>query len=301
MADGQVTYTNLNIPKLASAALEGFVKELLPLSAFSRSYTGESVGGRSRGNSVLVPLVGALTGTTFGGTYAVCGGVKSVVTVTINRHKVVHVGQRDLDAMDNSDSGLETFGFQAGAALAQTVVEDILTLVTTANFGSTSAVALAALDVADLRKARLALNQANCPKQGRFCVIDAASMDSLLAVTNFVQAHMFADNTVLREGRIMRALGFDFFELNGSFVAANSVQALLGSGQAIAIAMRYLEPQKPDAYEVAQAFTDPKTGATFGVRDVYDPLTGRRYVAFECNYGYSAGITNGARLIKRTD
>ena len=30
-------YTNLNIARLANAALEGFVKELLPLNVFSRS------------------------------------------------------------------------------------------------------------------------------------------------------------------------------------------------------------------------------------------------------------------------
>ena len=295
------TYTNLNIPRLASAALEQFVKELAPLNVFSKSFTPEAIGGRSRGNAVLVPLIGALTATTFGGTYAVSGGAKTVVTVTVNRHKVVHVGQRDLDAMDNSDSGLDSFGRDMGAALAQGVIEDILTLVTTANFASVTAVASTALDVPQLRTARLALNQANAPKVGRFALIEAAGMDALLAVTNFVQAHMFADNTVLREGRVMRALGFDTYELNGSFVSANSVNAFLGQASAIAIAMRYLEPQKPDAYEVAQAFSDPATGAVFGLRDTYDPLTGQRYIAIEANYGYSAGITQGGRVIKRTD
>lgn len=294
------TYTNLNIPRLANAALEGFVKELIPLNVFSRSYSGESIG-RTRGNAVLVPLVGALTATTFGGTYAVCGGTKTVVTVTVNRHKVVHIGQRDLDAMDNSDSGLDTFGFQAGASLAQCVIEDILTLVTTANFGSVTAVASTALDVPQLRAVRLALNQANAPKVGRFALIDAVGMDALLAVTNFVQAQMFADSTVLREGRVMRALGMDMFELNGSFITAASVNAFIGHGSAVAIAMRYLEPQDPSKYTQAMAMTHPETGATFGLRDMYDPLTGQRYIALEANYGYSAGITQGARVIKRTD
>jgi hypothetical protein len=295
------TYTNLNIPKLANAALEGFVKELVALSVFSTSFSGEEVGTRTRGNVVLVPLVGALTATTFGGTYAVSGGTKSVVTVTINRHKVVHIGQSDLDALDNSDSALETFGFQQGAALAQAVVEDVLTLVTTANFASVTAVASTALDVPQLRAARLALNQANAPKKNRFALIDAVGYDALLSVTNFVQAHMFADNQVLKEGRIMRAMGFDFHELNGSFVSAASVNAFVGHASAIAIAMRYLAPQKPSEYDNAGAYTDPKSGATIGLRDFYDPATGMRYIALEANFGKSAGITNGARIIKRTD
>lgn len=295
-----MTYTNLNIPRLADGVLQGFVKELTALRNFSTSFSPEAMG-RTRGNVVLVPLIGALTATTFGGTYAVCGGSKSVITVTMSRHKVVHIGQTDLDAINNSDSGLTSFGFQQGVALAQAVVEDVLTLVTTANFGSATAVASTALDVPQLRAGRLLLNQNNAPKSPRFAMVDAVGMDALLGVTNFVQAQMFADNNVLKEGKVMRALGFDFTELNSSFVTAASVNAFLGHASAIAVAMRYLEPQQPSAYENAQPFTDPVSGATFGLRDIFDPLTATRYIAFEANYGYSAGITQGARIIKRTD
>jgi hypothetical protein len=294
------TYTNLNVARLANAALEGFVKELLALRLFSTSFSPEAIS-RARGNQVLVPLVGALTATTFGGSYAVCGGTKSVITVTINRHKVVHIGQQDLDALNNSESSLESFGLQQGNALAQAVVEDVLTLVTTANFTSVTAVAAASLDVPQLRAARLALNVANAPKSGRVALIDCVGMDGLLGVTNFVQAQMFSDNQVLKEGKIMRALGFDFNELNSAFVSAASVNAFVGHASAIAIAMRYLEPQRPDEYDTAKAYSDPSSGATFGLRDFYDPITGTRYIAMEANYGYSAGITNGGRIIKRTD
>src|SRR6266550_5047503 len=106
-----MAYTNLNLARLANAALEGFVKELLPLSVFSISYSPEAIG-RAKGNIVLVPLVGALVATTFGGTYAITTFNKSVVTVTINRHKFVPIGQTDLDAINNSESSLESFGFQ---------------------------------------------------------------------------------------------------------------------------------------------------------------------------------------------
>lgn len=293
-------YTNLNLARLANSALQGFVRELLPLNVFSTSFSPEAVG-RLRGNVVLVPLVGGLVATTFGGTYAITTFAKSVVTVTINRHKIVPIGQTDLDAANNSDSSLESFGFQQGAALAQAVMEDVLTLVTTANFTSVGTTTAANLDLVQLRAARLALNVANAPKSPRFALIDAVGMDALLNVTNFVQAQMFADNQVLKEGRIMRALGLDFYELNSSFVSAASVNGFIGHGSAIAVAMRYLEPQRADEYDQAQAYSDPATGATIGLRDFYDPATGTRYVCIECNYGYSAGITNGARIVKRTD
>ena len=296
-----MAYTNLNLPRLATSALEGFVKTLVPFNVFSRSYSPESIG-RATGNIVLVPLVGALTATTFGGTYAITTFAKSVVTITINRHKIVPIGQTDLDAINNSGASLESFGFQQGAALAQAVMEDVLTLVTTANFTAVgTAVSSTVLGLTELRAGRLALNQGNVPAQPRFALIDSIGMDALLAVTNFIQAMMFKDNSVLSEGRVVRALGMDFFELNSSFTSAASVNAFIGHGSAIAIAMRYLQPQQPDKYARAEAYADPSTGATIGLRDMYDPLTGTRYVALECNYGYSVGITNAARIIKRTD
>ena len=293
-------YTNLNIARLANAALEGFVKELLPLNVFSRSYSPDAVG-RTQGNVVLVPLIGGLVATTFGGTYAITTFAKSVVTVTINRHKIVPIGQTDLDAINNSDSSLESFGFQQGAALAQAVMEDVLSLVTTANFTSVTTSLAANLNVPHLRAARLALNQANAPKQPRFALLDAVGMDALLGVTNFVQAQMFADQNVLTEGKIMRALGFDFYELNSSFVSAASVNAFIGHGSAIAIAMRYLAPQAGNSYSDARAVTDPGTGITIGLRDHFDNNTGTRSLNLEANYGYSVGLTTAARILKRTD
>jgi hypothetical protein len=294
------SYTNLNLARLANASLEAFVKTLAPLNSFSTSYSPEEMG-RANGNIVLVPLVAALTGTTFGGTYAVCGGTKSVITVTINRHKVVHIGQQDLDARNNSDSALESFFYQQGAALAQTVFEDVLTLVTTANFASAGTTTSTFLDLTQLRAARLALNQANVPAIQRNALIDAVGMDALLGVTNFVQAQMFKDMGVLYNGAVTHALGFDFFELNSSFVAANSVNGFIAQASAIAVGMRYLAPQDGNTYLTAQAMSDDRTGATFGIRDFYDNATGTRYIALECNYGYSAGLTQAGRIIKRTD
>jgi len=156
------------------------------------------------------------------------------------------------------------------------------------------------MGIAALRAAKLALDQANAPEE-RAALIDAVGMDAMLAVTVFQQAMMFADNQVTKEGRVKRALAFDFYGLNSSFVAANSVNAFFTGQDSIAVAMRYLEPQRPSEYDAAQAVSDPETGATFGIRDFFDPATGTRYVALEANYGYSAGITNAGRIFKRLD
>jgi hypothetical protein len=70
---------------------------------------------------------------------------------------------------------------------------------------------------------------------------------------------------------------------------------------AIAIAMRYLQPQDPVYYLDARPVSDPNTGATMGLRRHYDPNTGTEYVNLECNYGYAVGISKAGEIIARTD
>ncbi len=299
------TYTNLNLARLAAGgntALQAFTKALLPLNVFSTKFEPDSAG-RSRGNTILVPLIGTLTATTFGGTYAVSGGTQTVITVQLTQHKFVPVGQRDLDALNNSNGDLEQLMGEAGAALATYVLEDVFSLVNTTNFSLATAVAAAAVDVPQLRKARLALNVQNAPRGNRSAILDSITMDALLGVTNFVQAQMFKDAGVLQEGKIMRALGFDFYEYNSPFTV--SAMGFFCHPAAVAFGMRYVQPQSTEAYAnaggMAQSFTDPEIGATIGLRSMYDPLTGQQYIALECNYGYAAGITYAGTVLKRSD
>jgi hypothetical protein len=292
------TYTNLNNEIFARAAIQGLCNILLPITKFARNFSPDP---GQRGNMVLVPLISTLTATTFNGAYNVCDGTKTVATVNLTAHKIVQVGQSDVTYHSSSEANLNDFGYQMGKALGVEVIKDIFKLVTTANFTSVAAVSVEEFDTVELRAARLALNQANVPTEPRNCVIDCASYDNLLSVTNFVQAYMFADNQVLKEGKLMRALGMDFFEVNSLFPSVNSVQCLCAHPDAIAVAMRYNAPQDGNTYSQATAITDPETGLVIGLRDHFDNNTGTRYVNLECLYGYTVGITNNARIVKRAN
>lgn len=292
------TYTNLNNEIFANAAIQGLTKILLPFTKFSRNF---SPAGAQRGDQVLVPLISTLTATTFGGSYAVCGGTKTVATVNLTKHKVVQVGQSDLSYWASSESNLNDFGKQMGAALGALVLTDILTLCTTANFSAVSSISSTSFSVAELRAARLALNQANVQKDPRIALLDCVPYDVLLGITNFVQAHMFKDSDVLAEGKVNRALGMDFYETNSVFPSTGSVMALFAHPDAIAVGMRYLQPQAGNSYATARAITDPETGLTVGLREHYDNNTGTAYVNLECLYGFTVGLTNCARLIRRLD
>lgn len=292
------TNTNLDNEIIKDKALEAFVKTLLPFTRFSTNFSPDAV---QKGKDVLVPLVASLTATTFGGSYSICGGSQSVVTVQINRHKVVHLGQNDIDAANSSRAMLSNWAYQQGRALAIAVLQDVFTLITTSNFTSVTAVASTAVDTPQLRAIRKALNKDNIPFDPRAMILDCDPFDALLGVTNFVQAQMFKDTGVLTEGRVARALGMDFFELNDPFISGASVMGFACHPQAIAVAMRYLAPQDGHTYREAGPVGDSETGLVMGVRDYYDNAAGTRFLVLEANYGFSTGITNAGRILKRTD
>jgi hypothetical protein len=294
------TYTNLNDTIFVQKALEGFVATLIPLNAFSTNFEPSPAPS---GNTVIFPLIGSLAATTFGGSYAICGGTMTGITVTIDRHKHVPIGQNDITAANSSQANLSKFAFQQGAGLAIAVLQDIFTLLTTANFARATAVANQSFGIAQILKARLDLNTNKAPVTGRSMVLDGAPFNSLLSITtptSFMQANLYGSRAGILDANIPHALGFDIYETNG-LPGTNSVMGFVATPSAIAIAIRYLAPQSPEYYEDARPVSDPNTGATFGYRRHYDPNTGTEYVNLECNYGYAAGITTALELFARTD
>jgi hypothetical protein len=294
------TYTNLNDTIFVQKALEGFVATLVPFNAFSTNFEPSPV---PPGNTVMVPLIGSLTATTFGGSYAVCGGTMTGVTVTINQHKHVPIGQNDITAANSSQANLDRFAHQAGSALAILVLQDVFSLLTTANFARVTAVANQSFGIAQILKARADFTTNKVPQMGRSMVLDGAPFNSLLAITtptSFLQANLYGSRAGIVDASVPRALGFDIYETNG-LPGTNSVMGFVAVPSAIAIAIRYLQPQDSSYYLDARPASDPNTGATFGYRRHYDPNTGTEYVNLECNYGYAVGITTAAEIFARTD
>lgn len=293
------TLTNLDDEIFAQPALEGFVSTLFPLRSFSTNFSPDAM---TRGNNVLVPLIGALTATTFGGSYAISGGSQSVVTVTLNGHKVVHVGQDDLTHASSSASNLERYAFQQGAALATEVMQNIAGLFITgaSGYGLATAVAVASFAAAQIRAGRLQLGRQKCPLVGRSMILDVEPFDNLLGITSFITVNESGTSEGLREGRVGRLFGIDIFETN-AWNAVLSSMGFMGGPAAVAVAMRYLAPQDGNTYLTATPIVHAETGLTMGLRDFYDNATGTRYRTLECLFGKSVGISSAGLVIKRTD
>lgn len=282
---------NFNDGIYAQTALEAFVATLQPLRAFARDFSGETA---QKGNAVYVPRVDATFATTFSGSYTVSGGTVNTITVNLDRHKIAPVDITDVQSVNSSPARAETFARQQGKALGKAVLQDIWSVITAANFGAAAVTtAVANWGRAQLAKVRKALADKDVDMDSVSFIANTAIYDALLNDTSFNAALNYGGSEAIREGKILRALGFDVYESN--VVPANG-ESLAGFGvhpDAIAVAMRYLPPQDAGAYADARLVTDPETGFTFGYRRHMDPNTGKLHINMEALYGFAVGISTG--------
>jgi hypothetical protein len=291
------TLTNVKDIKVAQSALQPFMSTLLPIRAFSTNFSPEPA---DRLDTVRVPIVGAPSPSIdFSGSYT--SNVDSTITVApvqLNRHKfkTIHITARE--NAETSLNVLETLLQSAVKQLAQDVLTDIFTEITTVNFGAPAIPALASttFNYKSVLGVREACAVANMPTGNRSLVLDSAYFSNLLG--DDIVAKSFVTpiaTTGVVDGVIRRLAGFDVFETN---VIPGNGEKLVGFAahpSAIAIAMRYLEPIAE--YEEAGAITDPTTGLTFGYMRYTHTDSNRIFVTVECLYGFKVAIANGLKRI----
>lgn len=289
--------TALNDKLIAQTALESFVADMEGLALFTTSYSSEVV---RRGATVEVPLVANLTATSFADDYTADGGTLNNVSVSINNHRIVTVSISDTEYSKSSVAEVTKFSTQAGKALAQAVLESVYSLfVTTASSAAQYAATLtnlSAFTLTNARSLRKALSDSKAPQTDRALILNTTLYDSLLSQSGLLDASQFGARDTIADGRVPRVLGMNVYESLVLPTNSISLSGIAVHPNAVAIAVRSLEPQAPSEYLAAQTVTDPQTGLTIGVRRFYRPETGKHHMAFEAVWGASRAITAAAKL-----
>lgn len=281
---------NRTLSIASQRALDVFLAKITPFNAFSRNYSAEAV---AKGSAVQVPLISAITATTFNSTYTESGGTLNTVTVTMSNHRIATVDITDVQML-NTDVLVENFAPQLGSALAKIIQTDVWGLVLTTNYGNatltTSSTVYTKTQVRQLRTA-LAKNNVDTSQCSFVCNEDI--MDALLADTNIIQAFQYGGSEAIREGKIPRLLGVNVFPTNIMPTNSITLYGFMAHPDAIAIACRAFAPVVPDgAYEDFQTVADP-SGITLNSRLLYNASTGKRHWSMECLMGYSVGVSKG--------
>jgi hypothetical protein len=290
-------YSDLNDRLYSQLALEQFVKTLAPLNVFSTSYSSDAA---ARGASVEVPLVANLTATNFDDSYEANGGTLNALRVNIDKHKIVTVRISDTEFSKSSNADIQKFAYQQGRALAQAVIEDIFSSFVTTSGGaaqfSASVTGLTTLTLANVRTLRKALSADKVPLDQRSLILDTDLFDGLLAQNNLSDASQFGARDAIVDARVPRIYGMSVYEMTS--LPANGIcfKGVAVHPNALAVAVRALEPQAPSEYLAATTAADPETGLAISYRRHYNPSSGMHFASYSCVYGYSKGITAAAKL-----
>lgn len=290
------TLTNVNDKIIAQRALEGFTEYLHPMNLFSTSFSDET---SKKGDTIVVPLVGTLTATTFNQDYQVGGGTLTAVTISLGVHKIVPLSLTDVQFANSSVAQLEKWGFQAGQALASAITSHVFSYITSGSpsfFATAYTFPVASWNVSRIATVRQAMTVAKVPMDNRSLFLDPTSYAQTLTDTAVQAAYAYGANGAISEGRVPRVYGFDVRESN-LIPSTDTMYGFACHPSALALAVRALAPQVPSAYESAGVVADPTTGLSLGMRRHYQVSNGTHYLNFEAIFGATYGITAGLQRI----
>jgi hypothetical protein len=286
-------------------ALNAFTAGLAPLMAFSRSFSSEAA---RKGDAIAIPRADALSTTTFayannsGYPYETEGGTLNTITLNLDQHQIVGVDITDIQFANKGAAEINVFARQQGRALARKCLANIFSLVTTVNFGEAASTAVSVVNTGrtQLAAARKTLIDRRVNVDNLALIATSSLFQSLLNDSNISQAFQYGGAEAIREARIPRLLGMDVYETNG-FSSAISIIGFLAHPDAIAVAVRQLQPQDSGSYLAVETAVDEETGLGFTYRRHFNPGRGRHFASFECLFGFTTAMTLGIGVIRSAD
>jgi len=293
---GNAIAAGLNADIIKQGALQGFVDALLPLSAFSMDVSADP---GTRNKSVEVALISTQVAADFAGDYtANPDATAAAVQVVMDVHKFKTVHLTDTQFANSPALKLEDFGYQAGLAVGLAMQQNILSIVTNANYGAAVYTGAAgAFDSDDVVDIKTALDNATLPLGGRNLVLSSAYTGALLKDASIKTVANLGSDEAVRGGMFTKLSGFRVFESNVVPANGENLVGFAGVPSGMAIAMRYLQPQDGHGYSMAEPLVDDQTGLVLGIREFYDVKAGIKYMTFEALGGKAVGIAGGLKRI----
>ena len=288
--------SNLIGQVVSDLVFQAFHDTLVPLTGFATDFGGELAQGNK---SVGVPVYAAKSSTNFAGDYTTNpDSTANEVVVTVDKHKFATVHISDTEAANSKAANLMNMAVQAGQGLALDVMQDILSVVLNANFSSKVTKAAASFTSDTVVDIKTEADGNKMSQVGRSLILADGHYNALLKDTAIKNASNYGSEVAIQSGYIANLVGFRTFQSSAVPANGENLVGLAAVPSAIAIAMRYLIPQAPEAYLTTQRLQHPETGIVLGMREFAEPKSGKRYLVFECNYGYKTGQSAGlTRLV----
>ena len=291
--------TLFNDKLFAENFFQQVVEMLAPLRAFSTDFPSIT---KSAGDTVIVPLYGATTATTFTQATDVMeqtGGLITAVTVTVNSRKITPVDITSQQLADSSGANnLDAFAYQMAQSTAAMIMSDIFSAFTVTNYGAPTTTASANFKLDAITALRVALNGKKCPKNGRSIIVDDAVEAGIFSDTNLVLALNRGNASTINEGDIGRVLGFDVISTTALPLNAISMIGIACGKGALAVAFRNVGDLLPDEeYAAKEVVTDSATGLSMLLTRHWSRAQAKWFLNAQALYGYSKAVTLQGHIV----
>lgn len=291
------TLGGINLAAIARDAIDYLGSEFFPVNLFSTNLSKDIA---TKGESVTTRIVTGYTAqdVTSGYSGNAQNTTTTAVTTTLSNFKGLPVEIKDIEITKagNREWLMKNFFKPLQEATLKSLVDDLLALVTNANYSNKTTKAVGLFDADVLADIKGELTKRKVPKRGRSMLLHPDYHTALLKDTSFSDKSASGDGDVIKEGRIVKARGFNLFEYEG--VPGNS-ENLVGFGcgrSALVLAVRPV--YKPEVRHVqVENIVEPNTGIPFQFRLWYSPNTGRWYMSGGFLYGVSKGDANALQRI----
>lgn len=268
-----VAYANESLPQLIATS---------PMLAFTTDFSAELASG---GTSVVtrIPSTTYTLNDTHANGYVALAASSSAVTVTLKQRDVTHAFS-ELE-WQNAPQIYNTFVPSMTKALVNGVVNDMLSVVTLANFATSMSSSAAGFSGSAVAKAAQLLSTNNVPNEDRCIIVPPTYKETLV---NSVNQAYFLNPTATTS----QYAGLSVYEYN-NIPTTDSLKAFAAHKSAIAIASRI--PSFGGNVEQV-VMTDPSSGLSIAFRQWHSADDGKWKLAASLIYGTAKG--NGSSLVR---
>jgi hypothetical protein len=289
--------TGINDDIISNAVLEGYTTAIAPLLAFATDFSsdaarrGEKISIMRNNSTIDAPL-----DKTSHGAYTVQDADSDAVEITLGQPKYVSWGLDDVEIASSSILTMERFGRRKGNKLGVTILQDIWSEITAANFGAAAFTGAASTfdedDVADVAED---CDLADWAEDDRYLILSPAYIAALRKSGAIKDTAGYGFNAI-QSGDVPMLHGFKIIMSNAVPANAENLVGFASDGNGIASAFRYLQPQQGHKYDRAEAIVG-EGGQTLGLRDWYSEDDGVRKTVIESVYGYETGLSAGIKRL----
>jgi hypothetical protein len=291
--------SELNLNAFLDATLKAFKAAILPLTNFATAFRNVQLRGTDKAEVVYYPIDStAAKDFDQDDGYIFDEDTNTAHReITINKRKYVSMGISGRDLARLPMLNVAQLGALKGENLAYQIIQDILSLVTHANYATDGYVGSTfdSDNITDIGVVADTLTTDSrptpWPQAGRGLVVNGLYNGMLLKDTSFKAAYAIGTDQVIRTGVLPNVLGFNYAK---SPAIPDNGENLVGFASFPSAILTAFSPIEPPAsvqkllvdYRIV---TDPESQISFEYRQWGDPDFDLDKRVIEVNYGYAQG------------